>query len=50
MVSLNEFLERKTEKDKFAIHLMISYPETLTVKTLIKEGLLQEGLLQKDPL
>jgi hypothetical protein len=38
MMSFGEFLVRKTQENAFAIHLMTSYPETLTVKTLIKMG------------
>ena len=36
MMSLGEFLVQKTKGNSFAIHLMTSYPETLTVKKLIK--------------
>ena len=38
MMSLGEFLVQKTKENNFAIHLMTSYPETLTVKKLIKMG------------
>ena len=38
MMSLDEFLAQKTKEKKFAIHLMTSYPETLTAKKLIKMG------------
>ena len=38
MMSLGEFLVQKTKENYFAIHLMTSYPETLTVKKLIKMG------------
>jgi hypothetical protein len=38
MMSLGKFLLQKTKENYFAIHLMTSYPETLTVKKLIKMG------------
>jgi hypothetical protein len=38
MMSLGEFLVQKTKENSFAIHIMTSYPETLTVKKLIKMG------------
>jgi hypothetical protein len=38
MMSIDEFLVQKTKGKKFSIHLMTSYPETLTVEKLIKMG------------
>ena len=36
MMSIDEFLVQKTKEKKISIHLMTSYPQTLTVKKLIK--------------
>ena len=33
MMSQGEFLEQKNEENVFVIHLMTSYPETLSVKS-----------------
>jgi hypothetical protein len=38
MMSLGEFLVQKYKGKQFAIHLMTTYPQTLTVKKLIKMG------------
>jgi hypothetical protein len=38
MMSLGEIKVQKTKENLFAIHLMTSYPENLTVKKLIQMG------------